>query len=59
MKALITATTVQVTCPKCKEPLPEPGSGSFQWETNQVFAAIMCSCGTPVTVVIPKTVRVA
>lgn len=38
-QAQLVATTLNVLCPYCGEPQPNPDDGSEQWETRQVERA--------------------
>lgn len=63
-RATILATTVQVSCPDCQQPLPVPIVGSFMWTLddlkNYAGALRTCDCGTSVRLPdnAPKSVRV-
>ena len=54
LNAQIVATAVEVHCPHCGEPLPNPLDGSYLWEPYQVAAnqgARDCNaCDEPFTV---------
>jgi uncharacterized Zn finger protein len=59
-RAIVTAAALTVQCPSCKEPQPEPASGSHVWETTWEFPkTVRCGdCGTEFSVVIPKSIKI-
>lgn len=42
-RAKAMTTAVEITCPYCKEVIPEPYSGSLYWDVNEVNTpSILC-----------------
>lgn len=59
--AIVVAVTIEAHCPNCQEPIAEPDSGSFCWDTNSIPSggryARCLTCNTVHLVKLPKALR--
>ena len=59
--AVVSAATIEVCCPKCGEPQPEPRDGSHLWTSEQLKASAgqrreCVSCDAPMFLDAPNKV---
>ena len=54
LRAKITPAGAYVTCPKCGEPVGNPGDESHLWEIGQLQGTIDCICGQTLALCAPR-----
>ena len=59
MNATVTAMTIEISCPKCEETIPEPNTGSLFWDVSfEVPNEIQCpNCERTLKVKVPKDTK--
>lgn len=58
MNAKVSPFTVEIECPKCRETIPEPNTGSLFWAVDELCPEVKCPfCGRVLKIKVPKDTK--